>query len=148
MFSVTVPLASPLTVSLGKDINGRIKVAALESMPHLLIAGSTGSVNLLGLPIEDHEHGVVLDQQAGRRRKHEREQQGAAADQRAEVEYARQVQETAHPDAKFKDRVRGENMLPWGVATARRLDCERRPQRVVAEDEVAVAPGPPLPVLP
>jgi len=32
-----------LTLALGKDINGRIKVAALESMPHLLIAGSTGS---------------------------------------------------------------------------------------------------------
>src|SRR5512143_2251438 len=24
-------------------------------------------------------------------------------------------------ETKFKDRVRGENMLPWGVATARRL---------------------------
>jgi DNA segregation ATPase FtsK/SpoIIIE, S-DNA-T family len=35
--------SSMLTVALGKDINGRIKVAALESMPHLLIAGSTGS---------------------------------------------------------------------------------------------------------
>ena len=34
---------SHLTIPLGKDINGRIKVAALESMPHLLIAGSTGS---------------------------------------------------------------------------------------------------------
>ena len=34
---------SPLTVALGKDINGRIKVAALDTMPHLLIAGSTGS---------------------------------------------------------------------------------------------------------
>ena len=34
---------SRLTISLGKDINGRIKVASLESMPHLLIAGSTGS---------------------------------------------------------------------------------------------------------
>ena len=35
--------SSRLTMSLGKDINGRIKVASLESMPHLLIAGSTGS---------------------------------------------------------------------------------------------------------
>ncbi|MBX5494044.1 MAG: DNA translocase FtsK 4TM domain-containing protein [Bryobacteraceae bacterium] len=34
---------SRLTISLGKDINGRIKVATLETMPHLLIAGSTGS---------------------------------------------------------------------------------------------------------
>jgi len=34
---------SHLTIPLGKDINGRMKVAALESMPHLLIAGSTGS---------------------------------------------------------------------------------------------------------
>jgi S-DNA-T family DNA segregation ATPase FtsK/SpoIIIE len=35
--------ASHLTISMGKDINGRIKVATLETMPHLLIAGSTGS---------------------------------------------------------------------------------------------------------
>jgi S-DNA-T family DNA segregation ATPase FtsK/SpoIIIE len=35
--------ASPLTVALGRDISGRIKVASLETMPHLLIAGSTGS---------------------------------------------------------------------------------------------------------
>jgi DNA segregation ATPase FtsK/SpoIIIE, S-DNA-T family len=35
--------ASKLTISLGKDINGRIKTASLENMPHLLIAGSTGS---------------------------------------------------------------------------------------------------------
>jgi DNA segregation ATPase FtsK/SpoIIIE, S-DNA-T family len=34
---------SHLTISLGKDINGRIRVASLETMPHLLIAGSTGS---------------------------------------------------------------------------------------------------------
>ncbi len=34
---------SPLTVALGKEINGRIRVADLVSMPHLLIAGSTGS---------------------------------------------------------------------------------------------------------
>ncbi len=35
--------ASKLTIPLGKDISGRIKVHSLESMPHLLIAGSTGS---------------------------------------------------------------------------------------------------------
>lgn len=34
---------SNLTMCLGKDISGRIKVAALEAMPHLLIAGSTGA---------------------------------------------------------------------------------------------------------
>jgi S-DNA-T family DNA segregation ATPase FtsK/SpoIIIE len=34
---------SPLTLALGKEINGRIRVADLASMPHLLIAGSTGS---------------------------------------------------------------------------------------------------------
>ena len=34
---------SRLTMCLGKDISGRIKVASLETMPHLLIAGSTGS---------------------------------------------------------------------------------------------------------
>ena len=34
---------SKLTIAMGKDISGRIKVASLETMPHLLIAGSTGS---------------------------------------------------------------------------------------------------------
>jgi DNA segregation ATPase FtsK/SpoIIIE, S-DNA-T family len=34
---------SHLAIPLGKDINGRIRVTGLESMPHLLIAGSTGS---------------------------------------------------------------------------------------------------------
>lgn len=32
-----------LPIPLGKDISGRLKVSGLESMPHLLIAGSTGS---------------------------------------------------------------------------------------------------------
>ncbi len=34
---------SKLTVAMGKDINGRIAAADLAGMPHLLIAGSTGT---------------------------------------------------------------------------------------------------------
>lgn len=34
---------SLLTMAMGKDIDGRIKSADLASMPHLLVAGSTGS---------------------------------------------------------------------------------------------------------
>ena len=34
---------SKLTLAMGKDINGRIVTADLNTMPHLLIAGSTGS---------------------------------------------------------------------------------------------------------
>jgi S-DNA-T family DNA segregation ATPase FtsK/SpoIIIE len=34
---------SKLTLGLGKDINGRIATAELSGMPHLLIAGSTGT---------------------------------------------------------------------------------------------------------
>jgi S-DNA-T family DNA segregation ATPase FtsK/SpoIIIE len=34
---------SRLTLAMGKDINGRIVTADLNTMPHLLIAGSTGS---------------------------------------------------------------------------------------------------------
>jgi S-DNA-T family DNA segregation ATPase FtsK/SpoIIIE len=34
---------SKLTLAMGKDINGRIVTAELASMPHLLIAGSTGT---------------------------------------------------------------------------------------------------------
>lgn len=35
--------ASPLTIALGKTISGKVYVTSLDRMPHLLIAGSTGS---------------------------------------------------------------------------------------------------------
>ncbi len=35
--------AEPLNIALGKDISGRIATADIAKMPHLLIAGSTGS---------------------------------------------------------------------------------------------------------
>jgi S-DNA-T family DNA segregation ATPase FtsK/SpoIIIE len=38
-----VKARSRLTLAMGKDINGRIVTADLASMPHILIAGSTGS---------------------------------------------------------------------------------------------------------
>jgi S-DNA-T family DNA segregation ATPase FtsK/SpoIIIE len=38
-----VKAKSKLTLAMGKDINGRIVTADLTSMPHVLIAGSTGS---------------------------------------------------------------------------------------------------------
>lgn len=42
-------MSSPLSLALGSDVSGRPLVTALDRMPHLLVAGTTGSGKSVGL---------------------------------------------------------------------------------------------------
>ena len=56
---------SKLTIALGKTIHGEPYVADLATMPHLLIAGSTGAGKSVGINGDAHQH--PLPRHAGRR---------------------------------------------------------------------------------
>ncbi len=56
---------SKLTLAMGKDINGRIVTADLATMPHVLIAGSTGQRQVGGHQRHDHVRALQGDAAAG-----------------------------------------------------------------------------------
>ena len=86
---------SKLTIALGKTIHGEPYVADLATMPHLLIAGSTGAGKSVGINGDAHEHPLPRD--AGRR---------AADHDRSEAARARDVR--GHPAPADAGRRRPE----------------------------------------
>ena len=98
--------ASPITFAVGKDIAGKVVVADIAKMPHLLVAGATGSGKVCVHQYADHEYYL----QSGSR--------GCETDpRRSESRRTQRVQRyPAYDDPVVTDPKKAAGALNWAVA--------------------------------